>query len=210
MSTETRYEDSTAKQRRRERREKRQEEFRRRQESERRRRLIVGVGIAVVAVLALALLGAFIFSRANQPATGQRALEVSRDHVARGAPHAPYNTAPATSGPHWSDQGAPVPFGVYEEPVPDEAAVHNLEHGDIFVWYNAEKVTGADRQRLVDFVTKNYKIKVIVSPYPNLDTRYALTAWTWIDKFNDYDEGRIADFISKHVNQGPEFSPNSP
>src|SRR5262245_2889974 len=131
MSTETRYEDSTAKQRRRERREKRQEEFRRRQESDRRRQLIVRVGIGVVAVLALVLVIAIIVIRTNQPATGQRVLEVSRDHVARGAPHSPYNTVPATSGPHWSDQGAPVPFGVYEEPVPDEAAVHNLEHGDI-------------------------------------------------------------------------------
>src|SRR5437899_510719 len=160
MSTETRFEDSTAKQRRKERREKRQEEFRRRQDADRRRQLIVRVGIGVVAVLVLGLVAAFITVQANRPTTGQRVLELSRDHVARGDSHQPYNSVPATSGPHWSDQGAPVPFGVYEEPIPDEAAVHNLEHGDIFVWFNADKVTGGERQRLVDYITKNYKIKV--------------------------------------------------
>src|SRR5690349_21133728 len=100
MSTETRYEDSTAKQRRKERREKRQEEFRRRQDSQRRRQLIIRVGIGVVAVLAVVLVIAIIIIRTNQPTTGQRVLELSRDHVARGAPHPPYNSVPATSGPH--------------------------------------------------------------------------------------------------------------
>src|SRR5262245_55154041 len=132
MSTETRYEDSTSKQRRRERREKRQEEFRRRQESERRRKILLRVGFGVVAVLVVVLLGTLlVLIPATRPTTGQRVLELSRDHVARGAPHPPYNSVPATSGPHWSDQGAPVPFGVYDEPVAEEAAVHNLEHGDV-------------------------------------------------------------------------------
>lgn len=34
-----------------------------------------------------------------------------------------------------------------------------------------------------------------MAPYPKLDTKIALTAWTRIDKFNDFDEERIQKFI---------------
>ena len=44
-----------------------------------------------------------------------------------------------------------------------------------------------------------------MSPYPDMETRIALTAWTFLDKFEDFDEARISEFISSH-----ESSPNSP
>ncbi|MCH8309882.1 MAG: DUF3105 domain-containing protein [Chloroflexi bacterium] len=47
--------------------------------------------------------------------------------------------------------------------------------------------------------------KVILNPYPDMDTKIALTAWTFIDKFDDFDEERISDFIGSH-----ESSPNAP
>lgn len=51
--------------------------------------------------------------------------------------------------------------------------------------------------------TKNWK-KIIVVPRPNLDSRIALTAWTKIDKFDDFDESRISDFIKSYYDRGPE------
>ena len=38
-----------------------------------------------------------------------------------------------------------------------------------------------------------------------MDTRIALTAWTFIDQFGEFDEDRIRDFVSSH-----ESSPNAP
>jgi hypothetical protein len=38
-----------------------------------------------------------------------------------------------------------------------------------------------------------------------MDTRIALTAWTFLDGFDDFDEARIMAFISAH-----ESSPNAP
>ncbi|MBI5620514.1 DUF3105 domain-containing protein [Candidatus Gottesmanbacteria bacterium] len=39
---------------------------------------------------------------------------------------------------------------------------------------------------------------------PQLDTTIALTAWTYIDKFDAFDTGRIERFIDFHRDQGPE------
>ena len=44
-----------------------------------------------------------------------------------------YNTIPPTSGDHWA---IPAACGFYEDEVPDETIVHNLEHGNIVVSYN--------------------------------------------------------------------------
>jgi hypothetical protein len=38
-----------------------------------------------------------------------------------------------------------------------------------------------------------------------MDTKIALTAWTFLDQFEVFDEARISDFVSSH-----ESSPNAP
>jgi hypothetical protein len=42
---------------------------------------------------------------------------------------------PPTSGPHYPDW---APFGLYDEPVPDGNAIHNLEHGGVVVWLGVD------------------------------------------------------------------------
>ena len=46
---------------------------------------------------------------------------------------------------------------------------------------------------------------MVLAPYPDMPTRLALTAWTFLDAFEEFDEGRIVDFIETH-----ESSPNAP
>jgi len=46
--------------------------------------------------------------------------------------------------------------------------------------------------------------KLIIVPRPNLDTKIALTAWNFLDKFNDFDEPRIIRFIDAYRDMGPE------
>lgn len=58
--------------------------------------------------------------------------------------------------------------------------------------------------RLTEIYEKKGKKKLIVVPRPNLDSKIALTAWNYIDKFNDFDKGRIERFIDAHLNNGPE------
>ena len=43
-----------------------------------------------------------------------------------------------------------------------------------------------------------YDHQVILAPYPGMKTRIALTAWTRLDAFNDFDESRIRRFITAY------------
>lgn len=58
--------------------------------------------------------------------------------------------------------------------------------------------------QLISIYEKKGKKRLIVVPRPNMDVRIALTAWTYIDKFNNFDATRIENFIDAHLNQGPE------
>lgn len=58
--------------------------------------------------------------------------------------------------------------------------------------------------QLISIYEKKGKLRLIVIPRPNLDSRIALTAWTYIDKSDHFDQTRIEKFIDAHLNQGPE------
>ena len=119
-------------------------------------------------------------------------------HIGREESHDPYNSVPATSGWHYSDAGAPRRWGVHDEVLPDEVLVHNLEHAGVGIHYNCPE--GCD-----DLITQLAEItrdspKVIMSPYPDMDSTIALTAWNYLDKLDAFDETRILLFIEDHVN----------
>lgn len=60
------------------------------------------------------------------------------------------------------------------------------------------------RQQLSDLANRNRLWKLIVVPRPQLDTTIALTAWNYIDKFDQFDAKRIERFIDFHRDHGPE------
>lgn len=129
------------------------------------------------------------------------------DHVIPGEEHDRYNSAPATSGWHFGAPVAPARWGIHTIPLPDEVLVHNLEHGYVNVHYNCPDgcdALVAQLSEVVDIAT-DVGAKVLMSPYPDMDTRIALTAWTVIDKFDDFDDVRIIAFIMAH-----ESSPLAP
>ncbi len=71
-----------------------------------------------------------------------------------------------------------------------------------------ESFRSDDCHKLVDALIRAYekkgKTRLIVVPRSNLASRIALTAWTYLDTFNDFDSSRIEKFIDAHLNQGPE------
>lgn len=58
--------------------------------------------------------------------------------------------------------------------------------------------------QLEDIARKKKLSKLIVVPRPTLDTTFALTAWGYIDKFDEFDAARIERFIDYHRDHGPE------
>jgi hypothetical protein len=126
----------------------------------------------------------------------------SRRHLERpDEAHEPYNSIPATSGPHfpvwWQE------WGVVDEELPDELVIHNMEHGGVIIRYDCPEGCPDLVSQLAE-VTFRYQ-KVILSPYTGLGTRIAVAAWTYLDKFDEFDEDRIVQFIDAHMN-----SPESP
>ena len=74
-----------------------------------------------------------------------------------------YEMTPPAGGPHnptWLN------CGIYEEEVPNEYAVHSLEHGAVWVTYDPEQVSGADLETLRSAMPRSY---MILSPFPGLD-----------------------------------------
>jgi hypothetical protein len=104
-----------------------------------------------------------------------------------------YASDPPTSGPHAAGMAA---WGIHDRPIPKALQIHNLEDGGVLIQYNCE---GCDDlvSKLADIV-RRYPDKVILAPYLGMKTRIALTAWSYIDAFEQYDERRILRFIEAH------------
>lgn len=134
-------------------------------------------------------LGWWIF----QPKPGAYVASQGNAHVAGEATSFRYSSDPPTSGPHFAGAGA---WGVHEQPIPKALQIHNLEDGGVLVQYNCSECDDLLSQ-LRDLV-RRYPDKVILAPYPGMKTRIALTAWSYIDTFDEFDEQRILRFIEAH------------
>src|SRR3989338_3462745 len=109
-----------------------------------------------------------------------------------------YNSDPPTSGPHLPSIAR---WGIHETPVAKELQVHNLEDGGVVVQYNCPQ-TNPECSALVEKlaqIVRRYD-HAILAPYPGISHRVALTAWSRIDKFNEFDEARVVKFIDSYIN----------
>ena len=146
------------------------------------------------------------FAEEPSKGPGQSIPLQGNDHIASiKSPHNPYNSNPPTSGPH---VGNVARWGIHRTPVPKELQVHNLEDGGVIIQYNC--------QNCPDLVSKLKKIakgynRILLAPYPNMDEKIALTAWGKIDKFFEFNEGRITRFIEAYIgiDHHPEKDVNS-
>ncbi|OGG06143.1 hypothetical protein A2872_04190 [Candidatus Gottesmanbacteria bacterium RIFCSPHIGHO2_01_FULL_42_12] len=162
--------------------------------------------IAFISLLVLAG-GYLLVKEVSKPQPGEFVTSLGNKHIENITDvHDPYNSIPPTSGTH---VGRKASWGISYSPIPDELQLHNLEDGGVMVQYNcipgnSENTATLSAQeadnckQLTDqlsAIVKKYPEKVAMAPYPKLDTKIALTAWTRLDKFNDFDEVRIQKFI---------------
>jgi Protein of unknown function (DUF3105) len=203
----------------------------RRREQERKaaqRRNLITIGVA--AVVAILVVGLIVQQR-NAPAADAADFGVSASeagclpiehfkplkgiHVVPGQPHAQYNSVPPTSGPHYAQPLGPIDPGYYSVAQIPEKVVHNLEHGNIVIWYNPnapEQVT-SDIRAAVNEVP-GYTVAV---PYNNLKPGYdvAITAWAQLQFCKQISKQVVDDFRTKYQGKGasteeqlsPPFAP---
>lgn len=120
-------------------------------------------------------------------------------HIQNGS-KADYNSNPPTSGSHY---GTPANWGVYREPIPDEAVIHNLEHGGIWISYQ-QSIVGEQTQQQIETIARKYPQAVIVSPRQENDSLIALASWGRLQKLDAFDEQEIDTFIKSNINNSPE------
>ena len=186
----------------------------RRARRQRRRRFVrLGAFTAVASIAALFILSLFAPSlpisigSSGPDGPGQRLEDQGRTHIGLGDEHPQYNSVPATSGWHHSQPLAPVPWGISDEFVADEYVVHNLEHGGVGIRYDCPEGCPELVEQLTNLTSEFLEDdgKVLLAPYPGMETTIALTAWTFLLQLNDFDEEAIKDFVSAH-----HSSSNSP
>ena len=156
-----------------------------------RQRWIAGViGVAVVV-----LIGALVVKAILTPKPGQAVANMGNAHITETQiGTSVYNTTPPTSGPHLGNLAS---WGIHSQPIPNEQQIHNLEDGGVIVQYNCPDGC-EDLVAQLAAIVKKHQEQVVLAPYPGMDSRIAVTAWTRIDKFDNFDQQRIERFIKAY------------
>jgi Protein of unknown function (DUF3105) len=106
------------------------------------------------------------------------------------------NGEPVTAGPHSNPLTTP-PF-VYEQPIPEANAVHNLEHGYVIVYYAAdgENALADDIRTELEGYVEGEGDKILMAPYPDLANSLALLAWGKMQTFDPPEGADPADAVT--------------
>ncbi|RAI99105.1 uncharacterized protein DUF3105 [Paenibacillus pabuli] len=119
-----------------------------------------------------------------------------------------YEMTIPTSGPHNPHD---IKFGFYTDFPGYPYLVHNLEHGDIIIYYR-ENASDELKQHL-KYLAKFRKAGSGILAVPNKDipegSEVVVTAWTKTMKLDQFDDAKVGTFINKYINQGPEKIPAS-
>ncbi|HEX6686073.1 MAG TPA: DUF3105 domain-containing protein [Candidatus Limnocylindrales bacterium] len=93
---------------------------------------------------------------------------------------------------------------IYDAPIPNEHAVHSLEHGAAWLAYRSD-LPASEVETLKSKI--NGKQFTMMSPVEGLDSKVSMQAWGYQLKVNDVNDGRIATFIealAKNASLEPE------
>lgn len=156
--------------------------------------------IAAIVIFVIGGIGYLIATTDQQSSlTGEVIEDQGRNHISPGSPHEPYNSNPPTSGPHLSNL---QPCDLYNDEVPDEAVLHSLEHGAIWITYKDK-----DNSELVGQLREVFEeesAKVILSPRSQNESAIAVASWGRLLKLDEFDKQQILDFIQSNRNNSPE------
>jgi hypothetical protein len=168
-----------------------------------RRRLIVIVASAVVAVLVVGggVTGIVLASRKPALKGVQSFSGLTRNHVTTTVN---YPQTPPVGGDHdptWLN------CGIYTAPVRNENAVHDLEHGAVWITYQPS-LDAADVAKLTKFATGQTYLDL--SPYPGLPAPVVVSAWGKQLRLTNASDPRLAQFVKKYKQGSQTPEPGAP
>lgn len=155
--------------------------------------LVVAAGLAIALILAL-VTWAVWSELDDQEAKGDLKGVQKYDHEA--LQHTPgkvdYRESPPTGGEHnpvWMN------CGVYDKPLPNEHAVHSLEHGSVWITYEPG-LAKSEVDQLEKLTPDTY---ALLSPYEgDMDSPITISAWGYQLGVDSADDPRLEGFIEKY------------
>jgi hypothetical protein len=183
------------------------ETFKKRQAAAKRNR-VLGIGLGILGGLAVIALVVTVIVVNIQPKPDNSALlgnvqtfpDLDATHVEGTVD---YTMSPPAGGPHnqvWLN------CGIYSEAVPNENAVHDLEHGAVWITYQPD-LPAADIEKLKALTPDTYGV---LSPFPGLDSPVAISAWGAQLKVTDPSDPALQAFIDKYRLSADAPEPGAP
>ena len=160
----------------------------------RKQRLIyIGTGAVVVVLIAALVVWAVLRGRSTASAAETGLVtysNLSRNHVNG---KVTYPQTPPVGGDH-----SPIWLncGIYDQPVPNENAVHSLEHGAIWITYQPS--LPADQVAVLKNDVRNQPYGLL-SPYPGIPTPVVATVWGVQLKLQSANDPRLLSFINEYA-----------
>ncbi|MCM2391023.1 DUF3105 domain-containing protein [Streptomyces albipurpureus] len=189
------------------------EAMRKAEQSRERRNRVLTIGISGVVVASLIGFGVYVMNKeseeqeqkvaeAKAPIANEQtwdAKKLGRNHVDKAVQ---YPMKPPVGGDHhhaWMNCNGDV----YKESIPNENAVHSLEHGAVWVTYN-DKAAKADVEKLEKRVKGNQY--TLMSPVKDQAGAIMLSAWGKQITAETASDPRVDRFLAKYVlgEQTPE------
>jgi hypothetical protein len=163
----------------------------------RRQTLVIVFGLIVMAALA-AFVTVVLLSNRHQETSELQGVKsfdnLSREHTDG---YVTYEQTPPVGGIHnpvWQDAG------FYKEPVPEETAVHTLEHGAVWITYSFD--LPQDQKEKLRQVVESQDC-LLASPYPYLPAPVVASAWGKQLQLEDVDDPNLQEFI-RIYRKGPQ------
>jgi Protein of unknown function (DUF3105) len=158
--------------------------------------------VMVFGLIVVAALGAFIavvllserHQEASEPAGVQSFENLSRTHT---YDPVTYEQTPPVGGDHypvWQNAG------FYEEPVPNERAVHTMEHGAVWITYVPD--LPQDQKEELRQIVEGQDC-LLASPYPDLSTPVVASAWGKQLQLQGVEDPNLQEFIRAY-RKGPQ------
>ncbi|WP_022890481.1 DUF3105 domain-containing protein [Agromyces italicus] len=180
-------------------RQRKLEEFRKKEARAKRNRKIVlwssvtgGVAVIALLVTAIVLTPQPVSYGAGGDGAAIEGVETFENDAGHVEGVVDYAQTPPAGGEHnqiWLN------CGVYDEPVPNENAVHSLEHGAIWVTYDADAVSDDELATLKSKLPSSY---VVLSPFQGLPSPIVLSGWNTQLQVDAADDPRIAAFFEEY------------
>jgi hypothetical protein len=140
---------------------------------------------------------------------GPAAQALAHDHVTGPVT---YSVTPPVGGQHnaiWMN------CGIYDMPVPNERAVHNLEHGAVWMTYRPSLPQSevnqlrafAGKQTMVPSTEGGPSRYMDLSPYPGLPSPIVTSSWGFQLRVSSPTDPRLQQFVST-FRASPKYTPH--